>query len=80
MSTIVHPSVEERKAHGKSAREQVGPSAHAGWTPLRPSPTRSALLEEQDATREQDLVPVRHRADDGLPVHVLPGCGEDHGC
>ena len=60
MSTVVHPSVEERKAHGKSARKELGPSAHAGWTPAPDRPDPVALLEEQDATREQDLVPVRH--------------------
>ena len=60
MSTIVHPSVDERKAHGKSAREQIAPSAHAGWTPAPDRPDPVALLEEQNATREPDLVPVRH--------------------
>jgi uncharacterized protein (DUF2252 family) len=58
--TVKHPSVEERKAQGERSREQVPPSSHAGWTaaPDRPDPV--ALLEEQNATREHDLVPVRH--------------------
>jgi uncharacterized protein (DUF2252 family) len=57
---IAHPSLEERRARGKNARTQTPLSAHAGWeaAPGRPDPV--ALLEEQDATREQDLVPVRH--------------------
>ena len=76
---IEHPSVEKRKAHGKEAREQVPPSSHAGWTPAADRPDPVALLEEQNATREPDLVPGAPRADDGLAVHVLPGRGEDHG-
>ena len=61
MSTrLSHPSVDERRARGKAAREQVPPSEDAGWTPAtdRPDPVR--LLEEQNTTREPDLVPVRH--------------------
>ena len=57
---IAHPSVDERRARGKAAREQVGPSGHAGWEPATDRPDPVALLEEQNATREPDLVPVRH--------------------
>ncbi|MGA9160510.1 MAG: DUF2252 domain-containing protein [Actinomycetota bacterium] len=57
---IEHPSVEKRKAHGKDSRQQVPPSSHTGWTPAADRPDPVALLEEQDATRESDLVPVRH--------------------
>ena len=49
-----------RRARGKAAREQVGPSGHAGWEPAADRPDPVALLEEQNATREPDLVPVRH--------------------
>ena len=60
MTAIVHPSVDERSARGRAARDQVPMSVHAGWAaaPDRPDPV--ALLEEQDATREPDLVPIRH--------------------
>ncbi len=60
MTAVVHPSVDERIARGRAAREQVHPSVHTGWAsaPRRPDPV--ALLEEQDATREPDLVPIRH--------------------
>jgi uncharacterized protein (DUF2252 family) len=57
---IEHPSVEERKAQAEDAREQVPPSSHGGWTPAADRPDPVALLEEQDVTREPDLVPVRH--------------------
>jgi uncharacterized protein (DUF2252 family) len=52
--------VEERRAQGKRARDQATPDSHAGWKPAADRPDPVALLEEQDATREQDLVPVRH--------------------
>ncbi len=56
---VAHPTVEERIAQGKAARELVSPADHAGWEPRgRPDPV--ALLEQQNATREPDLVPVRH--------------------
>ena len=60
MTAIVHPSVDERTARGKAAREQVPPAVHTGWAPAPDRPDPVALLEEQDATREPDLVPVRH--------------------
>ena len=58
--TIEHPSVKQRRKRGKEARQQVPPSGHAGWKPAADRPDPVALLEEQDATREPDLVPVRH--------------------
>ena len=57
---IEHPSVEERKARGKQSRANAAPTSHGGWKPAADRPDPVALLEEQDATREQDLVPVRH--------------------
>ncbi|HEY3953249.1 MAG TPA: DUF2252 domain-containing protein [Streptosporangiaceae bacterium] len=57
---ITHLSVGERRARGKQARQQVPVSSHAGWLPAADRPDPVALLEEQDRTREPDLVPVRH--------------------
>src|SRR5215471_5494017 len=57
---IAHPSIDERKAVGSQARDQTPPSSHAGWKPAVGRPDPVGLLEEQDATREPDLVPVRH--------------------
>jgi uncharacterized protein (DUF2252 family) len=57
---IEHPTVEDRRARGKSLRSQAAPSSHRGWKPAADRPDPVALLEEQDASREQDLVPVRH--------------------
>ena len=60
MDRIAHPSLAERVARGKAAREQVSPSGHSGWIPAAGRPDPVTLLVEQDATREADLVPVRH--------------------
>ena len=57
---VEHPSVEEREASGRHAADQVPPSSHKGWEPAADRPDPVALLEEQDRTREPDLVPVRH--------------------
>src|SRR5882757_2782165 len=60
VTKIVHPSLEERKAEGKAAREQAVPEGHEGWEPAADRPDPVALLEAQNVTREPDLVPVRH--------------------
>ena len=52
-------SVEERRARGAGARAGTPLTAHAGWVPAAGRPSPVALLEEQEATREPDLVPVR---------------------
>jgi uncharacterized protein (DUF2252 family) len=57
---IAHPSVDERKAKGEEARVRTPPSSHTGWRPAADRPDPVGLLEEQDASREPDLVPVRH--------------------
>ena len=60
VSKVAHPSADERQAKGRQASEQTPPSSHSGWHPAADRPDPVALLEEQDLTREQDLVPVRH--------------------
>src|SRR4051812_41116532 len=57
---IAHPSLDERSAHGVEAREHTPLESHLGWQPAPDRPDPVALLEEQNTTREQDLVPVRH--------------------
>lgn len=57
---IDHPSLDERVAQGRTARDRIPPSSHAGWSPASDRPDPVGLLEEQDRTREPDLVPVRH--------------------
>jgi uncharacterized protein (DUF2252 family) len=60
VSKVTHPSPEERQAEGKQASDRTPPSSHSGWQPAADRPDPVALLEEQNLTREQDLVPVRH--------------------
>jgi uncharacterized protein (DUF2252 family) len=57
---IAHPSMDERRARGREARTVTPPSSHAKWSPAAGRPDPVALLEQQDITREPDLVPVRH--------------------
>jgi uncharacterized protein (DUF2252 family) len=57
---IPHPSVAQRLALGEEARDRTPLSSHRGWAPAADRPDPVALLQEQDATREPDLVPVRH--------------------
>jgi uncharacterized protein (DUF2252 family) len=60
VTKVAHPSLEERQAEGRQASERTPPSSHSGWHPAADRPDPVALIEEQDLTREQDLVPVRH--------------------
>jgi uncharacterized protein (DUF2252 family) len=55
-----HRSVEERRARGREACIRTPLTGHAGWAPTADRAYLVALLQEQDATREPDLVPVRH--------------------
>jgi uncharacterized protein (DUF2252 family) len=57
---IAHPTVEERVAKGRQALDRTPPGWHEGWHPAADRPDPVALLEEQNVTREPDLVPVRH--------------------
>jgi len=57
---VAHPSVEQRQAKGQAARERTPLTSHTGWVPATDRPDPVALVEQQNATREQDLVPVRH--------------------
>src|SRR6476620_11486979 len=53
-------SLDERLDQGRTARDRTPPSSHAGWRPDAGRPDPVALLEQQNRTREPDLVPVRH--------------------
>ena len=57
---VEHPTVDDRKAMGRAAADKVPLSSHDGWTPALDRADPIALLEEQNVTREPDLVPVRH--------------------
>jgi hypothetical protein len=57
---VAHPTVDERRALGKQARTQAAPDGHTCWKPAPDRPDPVGLLKKQNATREADLVPVRH--------------------
>ena len=57
---IAHPSLDERAEHGRQAREHTPLDSHTGWRPAADRPDPVTLLDEQNRTRDQDLVPVRH--------------------
>jgi uncharacterized protein DUF2252 len=60
LTKITHPDVDERRAQGRQARDRTSPASHSGWTPAAGRPDPVGLLEQQNRTREPDLVPVRH--------------------
>jgi hypothetical protein len=60
VKTIEHLSIDDRKARSLEARDGVPLSSHTKWGPAADRPDPVALLEEQNLTREPDLVPVRH--------------------
>ena len=57
---VAHPSVDDRRARGLEAHDRAPLSSHGRWEPASDRPDPVGLLEDQDATREPDLVPVRH--------------------
>ncbi len=57
---IAHPSIDDREARGREAADRMSPASHLKWVPAADRPDPVALLEEQNLTREPDLVPVRH--------------------
>ena len=57
---VPHLSVDQRRAQGQEALNRTALSSHTRWAPAADRPDPVALLEEQNRTREADLVPVRH--------------------
>src|SRR5437588_4837107 len=58
--TARYLSPTERAAKGRARRSQTPRSSHARWEPGSDRPDPIALLEEQDATRVPELVPIRY--------------------
>ncbi len=51
---------DERRAFGRSVRDEVPRAAHANWAPASNRPDPVAVLEAQGKTRVQDLLPIRY--------------------
>jgi len=50
----------ERRAWGRSLRDEVPRSVHGEWQPSADRPDPVAVLEAQGTTRVQDLLPIRY--------------------
>src|SRR4051812_17467275 len=57
---IMHLDPEQRAAIGRAARAEVRRSAHSEWTPAPDRRDPSELLGQQETTRVEELVPLRH--------------------
>lgn len=57
---IVHLDPDQRAAIGRAARAAVRRSSHAEWAPPGDRPRPVDLLAEQETTRVEELIPVRH--------------------
>ena len=57
---IPHPTPAERAAMGKAARAFAPRTAHGEWAPAADRADPVELLEEQAASRVQELVPIRY--------------------
>jgi uncharacterized protein (DUF2252 family) len=57
---LAHPSVQERAARGKAARNETPRGSHGRWEPSASRPDPISLLEEQAASRVPELVPIRY--------------------
>jgi uncharacterized protein (DUF2252 family) len=53
-------AVKTRMAEGRAERESVPLEAHAEWAAFDGRPDPVGILEEQNATRVPELVPIRH--------------------
>ena len=69
---VAHLSIDEREALGLEARDRTPVSSHTRWRPAADRPDPVALLEEQNLTREPDLVPVREHPDFQTLLKKLP--------
>lgn len=71
--TAKRPSIEERLAFGKALRRKVPRADHAHYERDRHRPDPVAILENQNATRVQKLVPVRFARMLASPFAFLRG-------
>ena len=66
-------AVANRLDAGKALRKQVPRRSHAEWSPAADRPDLVSLLEEQNSTRQQDLVPLRFERMSASPFTFLRG-------
>ncbi len=66
-------SVAYRRDAGKALRKQVPRRSHAEWSPTTDRPNPISLLEEQNRTRLEYLVPLRFERMSASPFTFLRG-------
>jgi uncharacterized protein (DUF2252 family) len=66
-------TVAERRVAGKALRNKVTRSSHAEWSPAADRPDPVDLLEEQNLTRVDHLVPIRYERMTTSPFAFLRG-------
>ena len=66
-------SVADRRAPGRALRKEVPRSSHAEWSPVADRPDPISLLEEQNLTRQAQLVPIRYGRMAASPFGFLRG-------
>jgi hypothetical protein len=72
------PTYQQRREHGRAARQRTPRGIHAEWAPASDQPDPVDLLEAQAKNRDPDLAPIRY-AHDPLSIHVPPRRGCHHG-
>src|SRR5689334_6545477 len=76
MSPRRHQTLAERIARGEQARDRVPPAQHAGWAPAEDRFDPVAAIDEQNARREPDLVPLRHARMAATPFTFYRGAAK----
>jgi uncharacterized protein (DUF2252 family) len=75
-SKIEHLTVDDRRIRGKEAANQTPLSSHRGWMPADDRPDPIDLLEQQNETREADLLAVRHGRMSASPFTFYRGAAK----
>src|SRR5213080_3718542 len=66
-------TVADRRATGRALRKEVPRSSHAEWSPVADRPDPISLLEEQNLTRQVQLVLIRYGRMAASPFGFLRG-------
>jgi len=66
-------TVADRRATGRALRKEVPRSSHAEWSPVADRPDPISLLEEQNVSRQAQLVPIRYGRMAASPFGFLRG-------
>jgi len=66
-------TVADRRAAGRALRKEMPRSSHAEWSPASERPDPISLLEEQNVSRQAQLVPIRYGRMAASPFGFLRG-------